>query len=74
MQRRSIKIVGIIMFVVGLVVFLSLSIREKTNWGKLMKKNIEALTTPEDNPYYPCVHAKGYCFMHGIEIDGVALK
>ena len=28
----------------------------------------------EENPYYPCVSARGFCFMNGIDIDGVALK
>ena len=47
----------------------------KTNWEILKMENVEALTSPEeDNPYYPCVSARGFCFMNGIDIDGVALK
>lgn len=37
-------------------------------------ENVEALTSPEeDNPYYPCVHATGFCIIAGVKIKGIAL-
>ena len=50
------------------------SIRQKTNWEILKMENVEALTSPEeDNPYYPCVHATGFCIIAGVKIKGIAL-
>ena len=57
------------------IIGLNRSIHQKTNWEILKMENVEALTSPEEeNPYYPCVSARGFCFMNGIDIDGVALK
>ena len=53
---------------------LNRSIRQKTNWEILKMENVEALTSPEeDNPYYPCVHATGFCIIAGVKIKGIAL-
>jgi len=63
-----------VLLIASVVIGLNRSIRQKTNWEILKMENIEALTSPEENnPYYPCVHAKGFCWMESIDIDGVAL-
>lgn len=73
MQKRSSKIMVSLLLVVGMVISLYLCFRQETNWGMLMKENVEALTTPEDNPDYPCVKAHGYCFINGIKIENIAI-
>lgn len=73
MRNKFLKIVRFILLMVGVVFCLSLSFRQKTNWGKLMEENVEALTTPEDNPDYPCVKAHGFCFINGIKKDKIAI-
>ena len=72
MRNKCLKIV---LLITSVVIGLNRSIRQKTNWEILKMENVEALTSPEEeNPYYPCVSARGFCFMNGIDIDGVALK
>lgn len=73
MQKKYVKIVVFILMGVGITISLCLGIRQKTNLGRLMKENVEALTSSEDNPYYPCVRAKGYCSGNGFMIKGIAL-
>lgn len=72
MQKKKLKIMVFLLLAVGVV--FCLSFHQNTNWGKLMKENVEALTTPEgDNPYYPCVKAHGFCFINGIRKDGIII-
>lgn len=73
MKNKYLKIVVFMLLVMGITISLWLSVRQKTNWGNLMKENVEALTFPENNPLYPCVSAKGYCSGNGITILGIAL-
>lgn len=74
MWNKSLKIVVFVLLITGMIISLNRSIRQKTNWEILKMENVEALTSPEkENPYYPCVKANGFCFVNGIDIDGVAL-
>lgn len=74
MRNKCLKIVMFLLLITGVIVGLNRSIRQKTNWEILKMENVEALTSPEeDNPYYPCVHAKGFCTIAGVQIRGVAL-
>ena len=73
MQNKCLKIVVFLLLMAGVVVGLNRSIRQKTNW-EILKMDVEALTSPEeDNPYYPCVHATGFCIIAGVKIKGIAL-
>lgn len=72
MQKRSSKIMVSLLLVAGVLINLHLCFRQETDWGMLMKENVEALTTPEDNPDYPCVKAHGFCIINGIEKVGIA--
>ena len=75
MRNKCLKIVVFLLLITGVIIGLNRSIRQKTNWEILKMENVEALTSPEEeNPYYSCVSAHGFCFMNGIDIDGVALK
>ena len=75
MRNKCLKIVVFLLLITGVIIGLKRSIHQKTNWEILKMENVEALTSPEEeNPYYPCVSARGFCFMNGIDIDGVALK
>ena len=74
MQNKCLKIVVFLLLMAGVVVGLNRSIRQKTNLAILKMENVEALTSPEeDNPYYPCVHATGFCIIAGVKIKGIAL-
>lgn len=45
----------------------------KKGTTSLKMQNLEALASPEIGiGSWPCVKAKGFCFIHGIETDGVA--
>lgn len=74
MLKKYLKKIGCILLVAGLLTGLSLSLRQKPNWEMLMKENVEALTTPEDNPDYPCVKSRGFCFKNGAKKDNLAIK
>lgn len=74
MKKKYLKMVGYALLGVGMVISINLSVRQKTNWSRLMKENVEALTSPEiENSYYPCVKAMGFCFIHGVEKNGIAI-
>lgn len=73
MRKKYFKMVVFVLLVTGMGISLYLGVPKKANWERLMKENVEALTNPEDNPYYPCVKAMGFCFIHGIEKDGIAI-
>lgn len=73
MLNKYLKIFGCTLLVAGFITGLSLSLRQKPNWEMLMKENIEALTTPEDNPDYPCVKSRGFCFKNGVSKDNLAI-
>ena len=74
MQNKCLKIVVFLLLMAGVVVGLNRSIRQKTNWEILKMENVEALTSPEEeNPYYPCVSAHGFCFIAGVQIRVGAL-
>lgn len=73
MRNKYLKIIGLLLLGLVGVISLNMSVSNKTDWGKLMEENIEALTTPEDNPYYPCVKAPGMCLRAGIKVKGVVL-
>lgn len=73
MRNKYFKMVVFVLLVTGMGISLYLGVPKKANWERLMKENVEALTDPEDNPFYPCVKAKGFCAMNGIRIDGIAL-
>lgn len=74
MKKKYLKIIGPVLVVLGITICITLSFRQTTNWSVLMKENVEALTSSEtENPYYPCVPARGFCFMHGIDKEGIAI-
>ena len=74
MRNKCLKIVVFLLLITGVVIGLNRSIHQKTNWEILKMENVEALTSPEeDNPYYPCVHATGFCIIAGVKIKGIAL-
>lgn len=73
MRNKYLKIVVFVLLVTGVGISLYLSVPQKTNWERLMKKNVEALTTPEDNPDYPCIKAHGFCFINGIKKEKIAI-
>lgn len=74
MRNKCLKIVVFVLLITSVVIGLNRSIRQKTNWEILKMENVEALTSPEeDNPYYPCVHATGFCIISDVRIKGVAL-
>ena len=57
-----------------MAISLNLRVRQETNGGTLKMENVEALASSETgNPYDPCVKAKGFCFIHGLDIGGIAL-
>ena len=67
MRNKCLKIVVFLLLITGVIIGLNRSIHQKTNWEILKMENVEALTSPEEeNPYYPCVSARGFCFMNGI--------
>lgn len=74
MKKKYLKIAMFVLLVVGIAISLNLSIRQGTCLATLRLGNVEALTSPEaENPYDPCVYAKGYCLIGGIKIKGIAL-
>lgn len=74
MKNKYLKIVGFVLVVAGVAVSLHLGVHQEMNWGKLMRENVEALTTPEtEKPSYYCIQAKGFCFLNGIRINGIEL-
>ena len=73
MQKKKFKILGFILLIAGMAMSLYWCVGQKTDWDMLRKGNVEALTSSKaDNPYYPCVKADGFCFVNGIDKDGVA--
>lgn len=73
MKKKYLKIVMFVLLVAGVAISLNLSIGQGTSLATLRLGNIEALTSPEtENPFAPCVSAKGYCFIHGLDIEGIA--
>ena len=74
MKKKYLKIVVFILLVAGVAISLNLSIGQGTSLATLKLGNVEALTSPEtENPDAPCIKSRGYCFMHGIDKDGIAL-
>ena len=74
MKKKYLKIIGFVLLVAGVTISINLGVCQTTNWGVLMRENVEALTSSEtENPDYPCVPAKGFCCIHGIEKYGVAI-
>ncbi|MCQ4875233.1 NVEALA domain-containing protein [Butyricimonas paravirosa] len=74
MRNKYLKIVTFMLLVAGVTISLNLSIGQGTSLATLKLGNVEALTSPEtENPYDPCVKAKGFCLIHGLDIGGIAL-
>ena len=74
MKKKYLKIVGFTLLVAGVALSINLGVCQTTNWSVLMKENVEALTSSEsENPYYPCVPAKGFCLTNGIITKHIAL-
>lgn len=74
MKKKYLKIFGLVLLVAGVATSINLSVCQTTDWSVLMKENVEALTSSEtENPDYPCVPSIGFCCIHGIDKDGVAM-
>lgn len=74
MKKEYLKIVVFVLLVVGVTISLNLGVGQGTGLISLKLENVEALTSPEaENPYAPCVKARGYCLIHRVEILGIAL-
>ena len=76
MRKRWLKISVFIIIMMWVVINLNMSLcpdSGKRGTTSLKMQNLEALASPEIGiDTWPCVKAKGFCFIHQIQTFGVA--
>ena len=74
MQRKWIKIGVLVILVIWILINLNVSIDSRADSSTIKLANVEALASPESGEWYsPCVKANGFCFVNGIDIDGITM-
>lgn len=73
MWKKWIKIGVVTILVTWMVINLNMRVDSGMNGSSLQMANIEALASTESGDwYYPCVKARGFCFVNGLKVNGVA--